>query len=136
MIEQPHAVLLRRQRDWDIEPRYLRSAVRLGANDSWLEAVLHKMAVVGSWVHAIWIASLVGLVLMLVFGTETVRRQAGDVVLVQTLGLLAVGLLMLRLAGLLALLAWWLKTWRSERLRPALVFLIEHVPTFAMMVLA
>ena len=35
------------------------------------------------------------------------------------------------LFGLLTLLAWWLKTWRSERLRPALVFLIEYVPMFA-----
>jgi hypothetical protein len=45
---------------------------------AWLEAVLDKFAVAGSWVHVIWIASLIGLVLMLVFGTEAVRRQAGS----------------------------------------------------------
>ena len=38
---------------------------------------------------------------------------------------------MMPLFGLLTLLAWWLKTWRSERLRPALVFLSEYVPMFA-----
>jgi hypothetical protein len=68
---------------------------------------------------------------MAVFGTEGVRRQAGDVYLVRALGLMAVGLLMLPLGVLLTFLAWWLKTWRSERLRPALVFLIEYVPMFA-----
>jgi hypothetical protein len=34
---------------------------------------------------------------------------------------------MIAIAGLLAFVAWWLKTWRSERLRPALIFLTEHV---------
>jgi hypothetical protein len=60
--------------------------------------VLHKIAVAGSWVHVIWIASLIGLVLMLVFGTEAVRRQAREVYVVRTLGLLAVVLLVIPLA--------------------------------------
>jgi hypothetical protein len=34
---------------------------------------------------------------------------------------------------LFTFIAWWLKTWRGERLRPALVFLNKHVPGFAMM---
>jgi hypothetical protein len=42
---------------------------------AWLEAVLDKITVAGSWVHVIWIASLIGLVLMLVFGTEAARRE-------------------------------------------------------------
>jgi hypothetical protein len=100
---------------------------------AWLEAVLHKIAVAGSWVHVIWIASLIGLVLMLVFGTEAVRRQAGEVYVMRTLGLLAVVLLVMPLAWFLKLLVWWLKTWNGERLRPALVFLTEHVPLFAML---
>jgi hypothetical protein len=29
------------------------------------------------------------------------------------------------LAGFLTLTAWWLETWRGERLRPALIFLNE-----------
>jgi hypothetical protein len=94
--------------------------------------VLYKMAVAGSWIHAIWIASLIGLLLMTIFGTDAVRRQAGDVFLMRAVGLMAVGLLIVPLVGLLTLLAWWLKTWRSERLRPALVFLMEHMPMFAM----
>jgi hypothetical protein len=62
-----------------------------------------------------------------------VRRQAGEVIVVRTLGLLAVVLLVMPLAWFLKLLAWWLKTWRSERLRPVLVLLNEHVPLFAML---
>src|SRR5215470_17096064 len=99
---------------------------------AWLEAVLLKMAVALSWVHMIWLASLIGLVLMAVFGTHAVRRQASDVFLMRAVGLMAVGLLIVPLVGLFTLLAWWLKTWRSERLRPTLVFLSEHVPMFAM----
>jgi hypothetical protein len=87
---------------------------------TWIEVALHKLAVAARWVHVVWLASLIGLVLMLVLGTETVRRQAG--------GLMAVGLLVIPIAGLLKLLAWWLQTWNGERLRPALVFLIRHVP--------
>jgi hypothetical protein len=45
--------------------------------------------------------------------------------------ILAVVLLMVPLAWLLKLVAWCLKTWRDERLRPTLEFLIEEVP-FAM----
>jgi hypothetical protein len=40
-------------------------------------------------------------------------------------------MVMIGVAGLLKLTAWWLKTWRGERLRPALIFLTEHVPWFA-----
>jgi hypothetical protein len=54
--------------------------------------------------------------------------------LVRTLGLLAAGFAMMAIAGLLAFIAWWLRTWRNERLRPALVVLARHVPWFAMMV--
>src|SRR5262245_39805811 len=35
--------------------------------------------------------------------------------------------------GLFAFAAWWLKTWRGERLRPALLFLSQGVPWLAMM---
>ena len=28
---------------------------------------------------------------------------------------------------------WWIRTWHGERLRPALIFLIEHMPEFAIM---
>src|SRR5262245_23823608 len=48
----------------------------------WLEAALQMIEVVGSWVHVIWIASIIGLALMLVFGTEAIRRQAGEVYVV------------------------------------------------------
>src|SRR5262249_20288888 len=99
---------------------------------AWLEAVLRKMMVAGSWIHAIWIASLIGVLLMTIFGTDAVRRQASDGYFMRALGMMAVGLLMLPLGVLLTMLAWWLKTWRSERLRPALVFLMEYVPMFAM----
>ena len=98
-----------------------------------LEAALHKIAVAGKWVHAIWIVSLLGLVLIAVFGSEAVQRQAGDIWFVRTLGLLAVGFAMMVIAGLLAFAAWLLKTWRSERLRPALIFLTECVPWLATM---
>jgi hypothetical protein len=99
----------------------------------WLEATLHKIAVAGHVVHGVWIVSVIGMLLIFVFGSEAVQRQAGDIYLVRTLGLLAVVLVMVVFAGLLAFAAWWLKTWRSERLRPALIFLTEHVPEFAMM---
>jgi hypothetical protein len=45
---------------------------------------------------------------------------------------LAVVLLVMPLAWFLKLLVWWLKTWRSERLRTVLVLLTEHVPLFVM----
>jgi hypothetical protein len=98
-----------------------------------LEAALHKIAVTGGWVHGIWIVSLIGLVLVLIFGSEAVQRQVSDIYLVRTLGLLAVGLVLIAIAGLLAFAVWWLKTWRRERLRPALILLSMHVPLFAMM---
>jgi hypothetical protein len=99
----------------------------------WLEAALHKIAVAGGWVHAVWIVSLIALILIFVFGSEALRRQASDIYLVRTLGLLAAGFAMMAIAGLLAFVAWWLKTWRNERLRPALIFLIKHVLGFAIM---
>jgi hypothetical protein len=91
-----------------------------------LEAALHKIAVAGGWVHGIWIVSLIGMLLVLIFGSEAV--QVSDIYLVRTLGLLAAGLVFIAIAGLLALAAWWLKTWRDARLRPALIFLTEHAP--------
>jgi hypothetical protein len=66
-----------------------------------LEWVLNKIAVAGSWLHVIWIVSVIGMVLVLVFGSETLRRQAGDVYFVRTLGLVAVALVMIGIAGLL-----------------------------------
>jgi len=99
----------------------------------WIEAVLGKIAAAGKWVHAVWIASLIGLVLMMVSGSEDMRRQAGDVYVLRFFGLVAVALLVVPIAGLVAFVGWWLKTWRSERLRPALIFLTEGVPWLAMM---
>jgi uncharacterized membrane protein len=80
--------------------------------------LLHKIEVAGSWLHVVWIVSLIGMVLVLVFGSETMRRQAGDIYIVRTLWLLAAALV--AISGLRALAAWWLKTWRGERLREAL----------------
>jgi hypothetical protein len=96
-----------------------------------LEAALHKIAVAGGWVHAVWIISLIGLLLVLVFGSKAVQHQVSDIYLVRTLGLLTVALVMMVAAGLLAFIVWWLRTWRSERLRPALIFLTKHVLGFA-----
>jgi hypothetical protein len=101
----------------------------------WLEAVLDSLAVVGGWVHVIWIASLVGFVLMFSFGSDAVRRQANDIYFVRTLGLMAAVLVMMSIGGLLAFAAWWLKTWRADRLRPALVSLAKGPPLFATMCL-
>lgn len=67
-----------------------------------------------------------------VFGGDAVLRQVGDIYFVRTLGLLAAGFAMMAIAGLLAFSAWWLRTWRNERLRSALIFLAEHAPWFAM----
>jgi hypothetical protein len=90
----------------------------------WLEGALHKLAVTGKWVHWFWIASLIviGPVVIIGFGTDLMREQAIDIYLVRSLGLVAVTLIMMAMAGILAFAAWWLKTWRGERLRPALVF--------------
>jgi hypothetical protein len=98
----------------------------------WLEAALHKIAVAGAWLHVVWIASLVGMVLISVFGSDALQRQMRDIYFVRTLGLLGAGLATMAIAGLLAFSAWWLRTWRNERLRSALIFLAEHVPWFAM----
>jgi hypothetical protein len=96
------------------------------------ELALHKIAVAGHWLHGIWALSIICLVLVSVFGSDAVQRQAGDVYLMRTLGLLAAGFAMVAVAGLLAFAAWWLRTWRGERLRPALIFMTEYVPWFAM----
>jgi hypothetical protein len=93
---------------------------------------LDKIAVAGAWLHGVWILSLIGMVLISVFGSEALQGQVGDIYLVRTLGLLGAGLAMMAIAGLLAFSAWWLRTWRNERLRSALIFLTEHVPEFAM----
>jgi hypothetical protein len=98
----------------------------------WLEAALHKIAVAGHWVHGIWIVSIIGMLLIFVFGSDTLRREASDIYIVRTLGLLGAGLALMTIAGLLAFAIWWLRTWRSERLRSAVIFLSEHVPEFAM----
>src|SRR5262249_3614248 len=93
----------------------------------------HKIWLAGRWVHGIWIVSLVAVVLVMLFGSEAVRRLVAEVYLVRTLGLVAAGLAMMTLGGLLTFVALWLRTWRNERLRSALVFLAEHVPWFAML---
>jgi hypothetical protein len=72
--------------------------------------VLHKIAVAGSWLHVIWIVSVIGMLFVLVFGSETLRRRAVDVYFVRTVGLLAVALVVIGVAGLLKITAWWLKT--------------------------
>jgi len=56
---------------------------------------------VGGWVHGIWIVSLIGMLLVLVFGSEPVKRRVSDIYLVRTLGLLAAGLVLIAIAGLL-----------------------------------
>jgi hypothetical protein len=71
-----------------------------------LEAALHKIAVAGKWLRAVWIVSIVALVLMNAFRSEAVRRQAGDIYLVRTLGLVAVVFAMMAIAGLLTFIAW------------------------------
>jgi hypothetical protein len=78
----------------------------------------------------VWIVSIIGLVFVSVFGGEAVQGQAGDIYLVRTLGLLAVVFAVMAIAGLLAFIAWWLRTWRNQRLRPALIFLTKHVLGF------
>jgi hypothetical protein len=101
---------------------------------AWLEASLHKFGVAGVWLHGVWIFSIIGMVLISVFGSEALQRQASDIYLVRALALLAAGFAVMAVAGLLAFAAWWLKTSRSERLRPALILLTEHVLWFAMSV--
>jgi hypothetical protein len=66
---------------------------------------------------------------------DAVRQQANDIYLVRTRGLLAAVFVMMAIGGLLTFAAWWLKTWRGERLRPALMFLTKGLPLFATMCL-
>jgi len=80
-----------------------------------------------------WIGSIIVLVLMFAIPSDSVRQQAGDFYLVRTLGLVTAALIMMITGGIFALAAWWLKTWRGERLRPALLFLSQGVPWLAMM---
>jgi hypothetical protein len=98
----------------------------------WLEAALHKIAVAGHCLHGVWALSLICLVLVSVFGSHALQRQVRDIYFVRTLGLLGAGLAIMAIAGLLAFAIWWLRTWRNERLRSAVIFLSEHVPEFAM----
>jgi hypothetical protein len=87
----------------------------------------------GWWLHVAWIGSIIVLVLMFVTPSDSVRQQAGGFYLVRTLVLVAAALIMMTAGGLFAFAAWWLKTWRGERLRPALLFLSQGVPWLAMM---
>ena len=66
--------------------------------------------------------------LIAIFGNGAVQRQATEIYIVRTLGLLAVAFALMVTGGFLAFVAWWLRTWRNERLRPALVFPSGHVP--------
>ena len=99
----------------------------------WLEAALDRIAIAGWWLHVAWIVSIIVLVLMFVTPSDSMRQQAGGFYLVRTLVLVAAALIMMISGGLFAFAAWWLKTWRSERLRPALLFLSQGVPWLAMM---
>jgi hypothetical protein len=98
-----------------------------------LETALHKVVVAGAWLHAIWIASLVGMGLVLTLGSDTLRKQANDVYFIRTLWLLAAALTIVTVVGALTLTKWWLKTWRQERLRPALAFVSELVASVTLM---
>jgi hypothetical protein len=102
----------------------------------WLEAALHKIALAERWVHWIRMVSLACMVLIVVLGGEAVRQQTSEVYIVQILGLVGVALLLVATTALLTFGLWWLKTWRNERLRPALVFLTRHVPWFEVAALA
>jgi hypothetical protein len=96
-----------------------------------LEAALDRIAMAGWWLHVAWIGSIIVLVLMFVTPSDSVRQQAGGFYLVRTLVLVAAALIMMIAGGLFAFAAWWLKTWRGERLRPALLFLSQGVPWLA-----
>jgi hypothetical protein len=99
----------------------------------WLEGALHKLAVAGDWVHWFWIASLIviGPAVIIGFGTDLMRQQAGDIYLVRSLGLVAVASIMMAMGGVFTFAVWWLKTWRGDRLRPALMSLTKGLPWFA-----
>jgi hypothetical protein len=98
-----------------------------------VEAALHKVVVAGAWLHAIWIASLVGMGLVLALGSDALRKQANDIYFIRTLWLLAAVLIIMAVAGALTLTKWWLKTWRRQRLRPALAFVSEQVASVTLM---
>src|SRR5262245_39555641 len=97
----------------------------------WIEAALHNVWLAWKWVYWIWIVTFVGLLLIIFFGSEAVRRQVVEVYLWQTIGVVAAAFALIAIGGLLAFVAWWLRTWRNERLRPALVFLSGHVSWLA-----
>jgi uncharacterized membrane protein len=69
--------------------------------------------VAGRWVHGSWIVSLLGLVLIILVGSEAVRRQAAEVYLVRTLGLMAASVALMVIGGLLAFVAWWISASRG-----------------------
>src|SRR5262249_25942921 len=98
---------------------------------AWIEAALHKIRVTGKWMYVVWMLSFIGFLLMIFFGSDAVRRRAAEVYLVPSLGLLAAAVALMAIGRLLAFVAWWLRTWRNERLRPALVFLSGHFPWLA-----
>ena len=87
----------------------------------------------GWWLHVAWIGSIVVMVLMFITPSDSMRQQASGFYLVRTMGLVAAAVIMMIAGGLFAFAAWWLKTWRGERLRPALLFLSQGVPWLAMM---
>jgi hypothetical protein len=64
--------------------------------------------------------------------SEAVQRRAGDIYLVRCLGLVAAALIMMAIAGGLTFTRWLLSTWRRERLRPALIFLAQHMSLLMM----
>jgi hypothetical protein len=83
----------------------------------WLEGALHKIDVVGWWLHFIWIVSIVVLGPLLVFGSDVVRQHVSDVYLVRSLGLGGAALVMATVAGRFTFVTWWLRTLPGERLR-------------------
>jgi hypothetical protein len=98
-----------------------------------LEGALNKIEVVGWWLHGIWIVSIIVLGPLLVFGNDAVRQQVIDVYVVRTLGLVAVALVMVAIAGFLTCVAWWLRTMPGERLRAALAWSAKTLPPITIM---
>src|SRR5215467_2949222 len=99
----------------------------------WLEGALNMIEVAGWWLHGIWIVSIVVLGPWLVLGSDAVRQQVIDVYLVRTLGLVAVALVMVAIAGFLTCVAWWLRTVPGEHLRSAQAWSANTLPPIAIM---
>src|SRR5262249_36401682 len=100
---------------------------------TWLDAALHNIEVAGWWLHRIWIVSIIVLGPLLVFGNDAVRQQVIVVYVARTLGLVAVALVIVTIAGFLTCVAWWLRTMPGERLRSALAWSAKTLPPVTIM---